>query len=78
MSTTDKAAAAPAAAPAAAASAPAAEEHKEGCACAAHKAPEPLYVTLNPNQEVTEIESLCMNCYEQGTTRLMFLKVCLP
>ena len=38
--------------------------------------PEPIYVTLNADQEVTEIESLCMNCYKQGTTRLMFLKVC--
>ena len=79
MSTADKAAPAPAAdpaAPAAAAAAAAPEEHKEDCACAEHKNPEPIYVTLNPNQEVTEIESLCMNCYKQGTTRLMFLKVC--
>lgn len=68
MSTADKAAAAPAA--------PATEEHKEDCACAAHKKPEPLYLTLNPNQEATVIESLCMNCYEQGTTRIMFLNVC--
>lgn len=68
MSTADKAAAAPAA--------PATEEHKEDCARAAHKKPEPLYLTLNPNQEATVIESLCMNCYEQGTTRIMFLNVC--
>ena len=38
--------------------------------------PEPIYVTLNADQEVTELESLCMNCYKQGITRLMFLKVC--
>jgi len=39
------------------------------------KNPEPIYVTLNADQEVTELESLCMNCYKQGITRLMFLKI---
>ena len=61
-----------AAAPAAAAAAatPAA------AATAKPAAPEPIYVTLNSdNQQATEIESLCMNCYKQGTTRLLFLNV---
>ena len=48
-----------------------AEAKKEAAAA------DPIYVTVDSDhQEVTEIESLCMNCYKQGTTRLMFLKVC--
>ena len=38
--------------------------------------PEPIYVTLNSEQPTTEVESLCMNCFKQGITRLMFLQVC--
>ncbi|KAJ3053006.1 hypothetical protein HK097_005233 [Rhizophlyctis rosea] len=32
---------------------------------------DPLFEPVNPDQQITEIESLCMNCEEQGTTRLL-------
>lgn len=36
---------------------------------------EPLYVNINPDAPVTEIESLCMNCQEKGTTRILMTKI---
>jgi len=62
------------------------DTEKETCAAAPASAgdeeqngdasnPEPIYMKLNADQEVTEIESLCMNCYKQGITRLMFLQI---
>eukprot|EP00127_Corallochytrium_limacisporum_P001019 Clim_evm18s34 gene=Clim_evmTU18s34 len=39
------------------------------------QAPEPIYVDLNPDAGPAEIPSLCMNCHEQGTTRLMLTKI---
>ena len=35
----------------------------------------PLVVNVDPENPVTEIESLCMNCQEQGTTRLLMTKI---
>ena len=37
--------------------------------------PNPLVVNVDPENPVTEIESLCMNCHEQGTTRLLMTKI---
>ena len=37
--------------------------------------PEPLLVNVDPENPVTEIESLCMNCKEQGITRLLLTKI---
>ena len=37
--------------------------------------PDPLFVDIDPDNPVTEIESLCMNCKEQGTTRLLLTKI---
>ena len=34
-----------------------------------HKKPDVLYVDINSDAPVTEIESLCMSCHEKGTTR---------
>ena len=39
------------------------------------KDPNPLVVDVDPENPVTEIESLCMNCKEQGTTRLLLTKI---
>lgn len=36
-----------------------------------HKNPDVLYVDINPDAPVTEIESLCMSCHEKGTTRIL-------
>ncbi|KAJ1968663.1 nucleolar zinc-finger protein, partial [Dispira parvispora] len=36
---------------------------------------EPLFVDLGDNSQPTEIESLCMNCHENGTTRLLLTRV---
>lgn len=38
-------------------------------------APQPIFVDIDPENPVTEIASLCMNCHEQGTTRLMLTKI---
>ena len=35
----------------------------------------PLIVNVDPENPVTEIESLCMNCKEQGITRLLLTKI---
>eukprot|EP01112_Ceratiomyxa_fruticulosa_P017640 TRINITY_DN5536_c0_g1_i1.p1 TRINITY_DN5536_c0_g1~~TRINITY_DN5536_c0_g1_i1.p1 ORF type:complete len:526 (-),score=131.00 TRINITY_DN5536_c0_g1_i1:100-1677(-) len=35
----------------------------------------PLFEDLDPSSEVTEIESLCMNCHENGITKIMLTKV---
>jgi len=37
--------------------------------------PEPIVLELNAEQGCTEIESLCMNCHENGTTRLLLTKI---
>jgi len=37
--------------------------------------PEPIILELNADQGCTEIESLCMNCHENGTTRLLLTKI---
>ena len=37
--------------------------------------PEPLIVNVDPENPVTEIESLCMNCQKQGITRLLLTKI---
>ena len=39
------------------------------------KDPNPLIVNVDPENPVTEIESLCMNCKDQGTTRLLLTKI---
>ncbi len=36
---------------------------------------EPLFVDINPDNPVTEIESFCVNCEESGTTRILFTKI---
>ena len=36
---------------------------------------QPLVVNVDPENPVTEIESLCMNCQEKGTTRLLMTKI---
>ena len=36
---------------------------------------QPLVVNVDPENPVTEIESLCMNCHEKGTTRLLMTKI---
>ena len=32
-------------------------------------------IQINPDQEVTELDSLCTNCHEQGRTRLLLCSV---
>ena len=39
------------------------------------KDPDPLFVNIDPDNPVTEIESLCMNCKDQGITRLLLTKI---
>ena len=36
---------------------------------------QPLFIDINPDNPVNEIESLCMNCKEKGTTRLLMTKI---
>jgi C4-type Zn-finger protein len=36
---------------------------------------EPLYVDINPDNPVSEIESYCVNCEENGVTRILFTKI---
>ncbi|KAG0231429.1 nucleolar zinc-finger protein [Actinomortierella wolfii] len=35
----------------------------------------PLFQDIDGDQEVTEIESLCMNCHENGTTKLLLTRI---
>ncbi|KAI9032730.1 ZPR1 zinc-finger domain-containing protein [Phycomyces nitens] len=35
----------------------------------------PLFVDLNDNSKPAEIESMCMRCHENGTTRMLFTKI---
>ena len=35
----------------------------------------PMVINVDPENPVTEIESLCMNCHEKGTTRLLMTKI---
>jgi len=37
--------------------------------------PKPLEVNVDPENPVTEIESLCMNCHDKGITRLLMTKI---
>ncbi|PVU96673.1 hypothetical protein BB559_002295 [Furculomyces boomerangus] len=39
------------------------------------EAPEPIFVDINEDIPVTEIESVCMQCYKNGTTRIMLTKI---
>jgi zinc finger protein len=34
-----------------------------------------IFDELNPDNVINEIESLCMNCEKNGTTRLLFTKI---
>ncbi|KAI8803628.1 ZPR1 zinc-finger domain-containing protein [Cladochytrium replicatum] len=36
---------------------------------------EPLFENIDGEQRVTVVESLCMNCYEQGTTRILLTRI---
>ena len=36
---------------------------------------EPLFLEISNDQQINEMESLCMNCQENGTTRMMFTKI---
>ena len=36
---------------------------------------QPLFIDINPDNPVNEIESLCMNCKKNGTTRLLMTKI---
>jgi len=36
---------------------------------------EPLFVNINPDNPVTEIESFCVNCEDNGTTRILLTKI---
>jgi len=76
----DPEAPAPAAAPAEPAPVPdptgATEATEEAAAAPSQRRrPEPIYVDLDPESGCAEIESLCMNCYKQGTTRLMLTRI---
>ena len=35
----------------------------------------PLFVDINPDCPITEMESLCMSCHEQGITRIMMTSI---
>ena len=35
----------------------------------------PLVIDVDPENPLTEIESLCMNCHDKGTTRLLMTKI---
>ncbi|KAI7864458.1 ZPR1 zinc-finger domain-containing protein [Spinellus fusiger] len=35
----------------------------------------PLFVDLNDNSKPAEIESMCMRCHDNGTTRMLFTKI---
>ncbi len=37
--------------------------------------PETLFVDINPDNPITEIESLCVNCEETGVTKIMMTKI---
>lgn len=36
---------------------------------------EPLFVNINPDNPVSEIESFCVNCEENGITRILLTKI---
>ena len=36
---------------------------------------EPMFVNISDESEVTEIESLCMNCHENGSTKILMTKI---
>jgi zinc finger protein len=37
--------------------------------------PEAIYIDINPDNPVSEIESLCMNCHQNGITRILLTKI---
>jgi len=37
--------------------------------------PEKIFVDINPDNPVTEIESLCVNCHKNGITRILLTKI---
>jgi len=36
---------------------------------------EPLFVNINPDNPVSEIESFCVNCEKNGITRILLTKI---
>lgn len=36
---------------------------------------DPLFIDIDPDNPVTEIESLCMNCQKNGVTRILLTKI---
>lgn len=36
---------------------------------------DPLFVNINPDNPVSEIESFCVNCEENGITRILMTKI---
>lgn len=36
---------------------------------------EPLFVNINPDNPVSEIESFCVNCEDNGVTRILLTKI---
>lgn len=36
---------------------------------------EPLFVNINPENPVSELESMCMNCHKNGITRMIMTKI---
>lgn len=36
---------------------------------------EPLFVNINPDNPVSEIESYCVNCEDNGITRILLTKI---
>lgn len=37
--------------------------------------PETIYIDINSDSPVSEIESLCMNCHSNGITRILLTKI---
>ncbi len=37
--------------------------------------PEKLFIDINPDNPVTEIESFCVNCEKNGITRILLTKI---
>ncbi|RKP08715.1 ZPR1 zinc-finger domain-containing protein [Thamnocephalis sphaerospora] len=52
------------------------DQNAPGAAPAAETAPsEPLFTDIDAGQQVTEMESYCMNCGENGITRLLLTRI---
>jgi hypothetical protein len=37
--------------------------------------PEKIFVDINPDNPVTEVESFCVNCHKNGITRILLTKI---